>query len=327
MINAKRLLSGFVVAGLLLVPASVSARHLAIAGTKCAKVGLRRTVQKAEYVCAKTSKGLVWRATSKSSGASSGTATTTTTTTRAVTATTTAPAVAALSSQSEIPAVIQNYGFSLSQYSAATGFAGDLKIRGVVPPTFSGENSARDNAQYRLLIDPIALQTVLGKASPQISIWLPLNTKVISMVTGTVCKVEKIYSGDYSIMVAVPQFPCSNGQSVVSFEHEHVLNPLVTVGQRVTAGDVIATVSDYNPHWKAKGFGVVEIGILFGKKNSNSPWHACISSFLDPAKKPALVQAMESAMAAWESELGDSTIFDERAMPIAGCYTTEEIPA
>ena len=105
-------------------------------------------------------------------------------------------------------------------------------------------------------------------------------------------------------------------QSLVSFEHEHVINPVVTVGQKVTAGDVLATVSDYNPHWKAKGLGVVEIGILSSKKNSNQAWHARISSFLDPARKSALLQAMESAMAAWESELSDPTVFDERAMPI-----------
>ena len=223
--------------------------------------------------------------------------------------------------------MIQNWGFNLAPYSASTGFAGDLKIRGVVPPTFSGENATRDNSQYRLLIDPISKQTVLGKASPQISFWLPLGTKVISMINGTVCKVEKLYSGDYSVMVASEKFPCANGQTLVSFEHEHVINPMVAVGQKVTAGEIIATVSDYNPHWKSKGLGVVEIGILFSKKNSNLAWHACVSSFLEPSKKSAMVQAMESAMAAWESELSDSAIFDEPAMPIAGCYSTEELQA
>lgn len=298
------------------VPNVASARAVEIEGTKCAKAGQKRLVKKTPFVCTKTAKGLFWLSSSTRSRTAGGGSNTTNV----------QPATS-LTSQAEIPSIIQNWGFNLAPYSASTGYAGDMKIRGVVPPTFGGENAARDNTQYRLLIDSIALQTALGKASPQISFWLPLETKVVSMITGTVCKVEKLYSGDFTVMIASQKFPCVNGQSLVSFEHEHVINPVVTVGQKVTAGDVLATVSDYNPHWKAKGLGVVEIGILFSKKNSNQAWHACISSFLDPARKSALLQAMESAMAAWESELSDPTVFDERAMPIAGCYTTEEIPA
>lgn len=304
------------------LPHDASARVIEIEGTKCVKAGQKRVVKKATFVCTKTAKGSFWFSISATSPKASGVPSTTTQPT-----TTTMPSVTSLTSQAEIPSVIQNWGFNLAQYSASTGFAGDLKIRGVVPPTFSGENAARDNTQYRLLIDPIAKQTVLGKASPQISFWLPLGTKVISMITGTVCKVEKLYSGDYSVMVASEKFPCVNGQTLVSFEHEHVINPVVTVGQKVVAGEVVATVSDYNPHWKAKGLGVVEVGILFSKKDSTLAWHACVSSFLDPARKSSMLQALESAMAAWESELSDTSVFDERAMPIAGCYSTDELQA
>jgi len=321
-----------VVAIALVVPGAASARFVEIEGTKCPKVGQKRLAKKSTFVCTKTSRGTFWissgssvRPPSSSSAGGQSTTKSTTTTTTATTTTTTVRPTTSIASQAEIPAIIQNFGFNLSAFSSATGFAGDLKIRGVVPPTFGGDNAARDNAAYRMLIDPIALQTVLGKPSPQLSVWLPLGTKVISTITGTVCKVEKIYSGDYTVMVSTPQFPCVNGQSAVAFEHEHVINPVVTVGQRVIAGDVIATVSDYNPHWKAKGMGVVEVGILFTKTNSSSPWHACVSSYLDPSKKASLVQALESAFAAWEAELGDTTIYDERAMPVAGCYTTEEL--
>jgi biotin carboxyl carrier protein len=319
-----------VLAIVLVVPGAASARFVEIEGTKCPKVGQKRVAKKSTFVCAKTARGTFWISSGSavrppSSGSTGGQSTAQSTTTTTTATTTTVRPTTSISSQAEIPAVIQNFGFNLSAFSSATGFAGDLKIRGVVPPTFGGDNAARDNAAYRMLIDPIALQTVLGKSSPQLSVWLPLGTKVISTITGTVCKVEKIYSGDYSIMVSAPQFPCVNGQTAVAFEHEHVINPVVTVGQRVNAGDVIATVSDYNPHWKAKGMGVVEVGILFTKTNSTSPWHACVSSYLDPTKKASLVQALESAFAAWEAELGDTTIYDERAMPVAGCYTTEEL--
>lgn len=320
-----RLRSSLVVVALLVagVPNVASARVVEIEGTKCVKAGQKRVVKKSSFVCTKTAKGFFWFSNSASSRTANGAPITT----QQTTTTTTLPSVTSLTSQAEIPSVIQNWGFNLAPYSTSTGYAGDLKIRGVVPPTFSGENAARDNTQYRLLIDPIAKQTVLGRASPQISFWLPLGTKVISMIAGTVCKVEKLYSGDYTVMVASEKFPCTNGQTIVSFEHEHVINPVVTVGQKVAAGDVIATVSDYNPNWKAKGIGVVEVGILFSKKDSTLAWHACLSSFLEPTRKASMLQALESAMAAWESELGDSTVFDERAMPIAGCYSTEELQA
>lgn len=326
MFGGRRVVATVVVVAALLLPGLASATFVEIEATKCPKIGQKRVVKKTTYLCKKTSKGAFWFATS-STTTTSGAKPTTTTVARPTGSTVAPTAATSLASQNEIPAVVQNFGFRLAAYSSATGYAGDLKIRGVVPPTFGGENASRDNAQYRLLVDPIALQTVLGKPSPQMSIWLPLGTKVISMVTGTVCKVEKLYSGDFTIMVAVPQFPCSNGQSVVSFEHEHVINPAVVVGQKVAAGDVIATASDYNPHWKSKGLGVVEIGILFGKTNSSSAWHACVAKFLDPAVKTPLLQSLESVFAAWEAELADADVFNERAMPVAGCYTVEEIPA
>lgn len=314
-----------VVVAALLLPGLASATLVEIEGTKCPKVGQKRVVKKSTYLCKKTSKGAFWFTTSSATSAT--VAKPTTTSVARSTGSTAAPTAAtSIASQNEIPAVVQNFGFRLAAYSSATGYAGDLKIRGVVPPTFSGENAARDNTQYRLLIDPIALQTVLGKPSPQMSIWLPLGTKVISMVTGTVCRVEKLYSGDFTIMVAVPQLPCSNGQAAVSFEHEHVIAPAVVVGQKVAAGDVIATVSDYNPHWKSKGLGVVEIGILFGKTRSSQAWHACVAKFLDPAVKTSVQQSLESVFVAWEAELADPDVFNERAMPVAGCYTTEDIP-
>lgn len=325
MFGGRRVVATVVVVAALLLPGLASATFVEIEGTKCPKIGQKRVVQKTTYLCKKASKGAFWFATSSTTTTSG--AKPTTTVARPTGSTVAPTAATSIASQNEIPAVVQNFGFRIAAYSSATGYAGDLKIRGVVPPTFGGENAARDNAQYRLLVDPIALQTVLGKPSPQMSIWLPLGTKVISMVTGTVCKVEKLYSGDFTIMVAVPQFPCSNGQAVVSFEHEHVINPAVVVGQKVAAGDVIATVSDYNPHWKSKGLGVVEIGILFGKTNSSSAWHACVAKFLDPAVKTPLLQSLESVFAAWEAELADADVFNERAMPVAGCYTVEEIPA
>jgi hypothetical protein len=145
------------------------------------------------------------------------------------------------------------------------------------------------------------------------------------MVTGTVCDVPKLYSNDYSVRVAPPGMKCMQGGAYILFEHEHLLNPTVKVGDKVTAGQKLGVVSDYNPHWKAKGLGVIETGVFFSKKGSTKPWHSCLSSFIDPSKKSAMLATLSSAFAAWETERGDSTFYDEAKMSPVGCYTTAEM--
>jgi hypothetical protein len=199
-----------------------------------------------------------------------------------------------------------------------------MLIKGVTPPTFTGPNAATDNAMYRLLIGPIGA-VVQGMVEPQNGFYLPLGTSVISMVDGTVCDVPKLYSNDYSVRVAPPGMACMQGGAYILYEHEHILNPTVKVGDKVTAGQKIGIVGDYNPHWKAKGLGILETGVFFSKKGSNAPWHACLSSFLDPSKKTALLATLSSAYAAWEAELGDNTLYDEAKMSPVGCYTTAEM--
>ena len=102
-----------------------------------------------------------------------------------------------------------------------------------------------------------------------------MGTKVRSLVDGVVTNVPLLYSNDYSIMVA------TNSKSQWQYETEHVTNPLVKVGDTVTAGQVIAEVS---PHSKDgnSGFGMVEIGIL---KGGNPPQHICPFAYLDPSVK------------------------------------------
>lgn len=278
------------------------------AGGKCTKAGATANSGKTTLKCTKVGSKLVWVMQSSKGSGSSGSASSGTQPT----------------SQRDIPAIIQNWGFNFTDYSAATGKAGDMLIKGVTPPTFTGPNAASDNAMYRLLIGPIGA-VVQGMTEPQYGFYLPLGTSVISMVNGTVCDVPKLYSNDYSVRVAPPGMSCMQGGAYVLYEHEHLLNPTVKVGDKVTAGQKLGIVSDYMPHWKAKGLGVIETGVFFSKKGSNAPWHACLSSFLDPTKKSAMLATLSSAFAAWEAELGDNTLYDEAKMSPVGCYTTAEM--
>lgn len=94
----KRLLSaaviGLIVAGHLAFPAD--ARVVPdIRGTKCAKVGVSRTVKRVSYTCSRSGRGLVWRPARSSRGGAATTTTAVTTTTSIVPRRTAAQVVAA----------------------------------------------------------------------------------------------------------------------------------------------------------------------------------------------------------------------------------------
>lgn len=238
-------------------------------------------------------------------------------------ASTTAPEGGAtgLASSDEIPAVIENWGFDLQAYDPATGMAGVMKIKGATTPPFDSHN--RMDNRY-LFID--YGNSGKGDTDLQMAFFLPLGTPVLSMVTGVVCDLPTLYSGDYSVRVAPVGVECTNGTSPVFFETEHVIDPVVQQGDSVVAGQRVATVSDYHQDWKSLGFGVVEIGVSFNIGNGSSgPMHGCPSRFLDPAKADGLLAVLASIHAAWEAVSGDTTLWDEAAQPILGCTTLDDI--
>jgi hypothetical protein len=232
------------------------------------------------------------------------------------------------SGEFEIPAVIENLGFKLSSFDPATGFAGDLKIKGVSIPVAPENDPNKDflNESYKYLMSKYG---AIDRNGPdvQMSFFLPLGTKVTSMVSGTVCDVTKLYSDDVSVRIAPKGLECypeGLGGASVLFEHEHVVNSNVKYGDVVTAGQVIAEVSDYRKDWKSKGLGIVEIGVFFSKKDSTAPWHACPMKYLAPDKKMEILKDLNSAYVAWESESGNPDLYDETA-EFPGCVTMEDL--
>ena len=240
-------------------------------GAKCTKPGITVHVGNADLRCMKKGSKLVWaklgqqgagQGSSGSGGSSNG-----------------------IASNASIPKSIQNWGLALDPYDSASGKAGVMQIRGVTPPTFG---NATDDAMYSHIVGLYG-EVLKGMTEPQMAFVAPLGTPVISMIDGTVCDLPTLYSNDYSVRVAPAGMACVNGGTPILFEHEHLLNPTVKVGDKVTAGQRIGTVSDFNPHWKAKGMGIIETGVFFSKNdNSGKPWHACLANYLAPAKKAAL---------------------------------------
>ncbi|MFZ9630338.1 MAG: hypothetical protein ACO3C1_13430 [Ilumatobacteraceae bacterium] len=221
--------------------------------------------------------------------------------------------------------MIETFGFDLAPFDAASGAAGAMTIAGVVPPTLpdSDPNAAALDARNRYLFLPFGFAEG-DQTDPQWSFFLPIGTPVVSLITGTVCDVPLLYSNDYSIRVVPDGIECEGpGRAPVMFETEHVIDPLVAVGDRVTAGQRIATVSDYQGIWTQIGFGIVEIGVAYNLGDDGSPWHACPSRFFAPEAREAMLSTLESLMAAWSAELGEPDLYAAARTPEPGCFSAD----
>ena len=274
------------------------------AGAACSKAGLTVHVGNSHLRCMKKGSKLLWvKVSGQSGGSGSGSSN-------------------GIASNASIPKVVKNWGLAVDTYNAATGKAGVMQIQGVTPPTFS---DPADTALYRHILG-IYGEVVRGALEPQMTFIAPLGTQVISMVDGTVCDIPKLYSDDYSVRVAPTGTPCLNGAASILFEHEHLINPSVKVGDKVKAGQQVGIVSDYNTNWKALGMGTIETGVFFSKNdNSGKPWHACLANYLDPAKKASMLAVLTSVESAWIAERNDPSLYSLGAQNPVGCLTQDDI--
>jgi hypothetical protein len=310
--RSTRIVTGAVGVALLASAVAVPAEAATKPGAKCSRAGITVHVGNADLRCMKKAGKLVWvklASPAGSGGGSGGSA---------------GPSGAntGIASSASIPKVMQNWGLALAPYDAATGRAGVMQIAGVTPPTFG---NASDDALYRHIVGLYG-EEVRGSREAQTVFIAPLGTAVISMVDGTVCDLPTLYSNDYSVRVAPTGTACSGTAAPILFEHEHLISPTVKVGDKVRAGQQLGVVSDYNPHWKAKGMGVLDVGVFYSKNdNSGRPWHACPSNFLDPSKKDALLSTLASIQNAWIAQRGDASLYNLSAQNPVGCVTSDDI--
>ncbi len=209
----------------------------------------------------------------------------------------------------EPPLKLKSIGINLDYYNPATGKAGDLvftKNKVMFDVLFT---------EFGFVIPGNMSATGADKTSPQPTFLAPLGTKVVSLVDGIVVGVPVLYSNDYSIMVA----PDSN--SNWRYETEHVVNPLVKVGDTVKAGQIIAEVSPHNKDGSS-GYGMVEIGILRG---GNPPQHICPFAYLDDSVKSDVQSKLKALYTSWEEYRGNNSLYNESAQPTPGCLTLQPI--
>lgn len=153
------------------------------------------------------------------------------------------------------------------------------------------------------------------KSNPQPTFIVPLGTPARSLVDGIVVSISTLWSGDYSVQVT------SNGKmDRWIYETEHIINPKVKVGDRVTAGQIVGEVSNFDKG-APTGFGAVEIGIL---KGGNPPKHVCPFLYLDPSIKEAVYTKLRAFYKSWNKYKGKA-IYNESSYSVPGCLTLEEI--
>lgn len=210
-------------------------------------------------------------------------------------------------SPDEPPLLLKSIGVNLDYFDVRTNHAGDFVF-------------TKDKLQFdRLFMDYgffIPASSVSpDKNNPQPTFVLPLGTPVRSLVDGVVVNVGTVWSGDYSIQVTTD----GKLQKWI-YETEHVIKPKVRVGDKVSAGQIIGEVSDFD-RGAPPGFGTVEIGIL---KGGNPPQHVCPFAYLDPSIKTEVLQKIKAFYAAWEQYKNNTTLYDETEK-IPGCLTLDPI--
>ena len=172
----------------------------------------------------------------------------------------------------------------------------------------------------------------LDYVDPQMTFFVPLGTVVRAIASGTVCAVTKLntgYSDDYSIGIGVSAggkpacitAPDGSGfGAVATWEHEHVMEPAVKVGDVVKAGQPIAVASYYKKdNWLyTSGYALYEIGILASSPDGR-PMHVCPALYLKASVKDTLLSQLATAARAYETNTGKT--YYSPATLATGCVT------
>lgn len=209
--------------------------------------------------------------------------------------------------------VLKRHPIDLAPYNATTGRAGDASF---VRPLFLN----RVFTEFGFVIPAATTSSGNDKANPQPTYLAPMGTKVRSAVDGVVDRIADLWStatlGDVSVMVKPDGLA---GRCYVVVEFEHVVNPTVRAGDRVTAGQTIAEVGPLNSQG-SQGLGLVEFGILTGSGDGR-PLHVCPYAYFDPAVRTSQIEILGRFLADWEAFTGDTSLYDEARWVggITGC--------
>src|SRR3989338_10123869 len=176
------------------------------------------------------------------------------------------------------PAIDEQHSSQQYPSAAANPDEPPLKLKGI-GVNFEDFKFTKEKLQFNMLfmgfgfiIPASSSSSGQNKSNPQPTFVVPLGTPVRSIVDGIVAAIPTLWSGDFSIQVTAD----GKMQKWV-YETEHIINPKVRVGDRVTSGQIIGEASTFDQGAQA-GYGTVEIGIL---KGGQTPEHVCPFAYLD----------------------------------------------
>lgn len=219
------------------------------------------------------------------------------------------PTSSQAAAETQPPLLLGSVGFNFADYNPATGKAGDIVFTKTKLP-FDMIYGVFGQQDPRSPNDP-------SKRNPQPTVILPIGTKVLSLVTGEVVEVKQLYSGDMTVWVA------KDKNSTYFYETEHIKNPTVKVGDKVTAGQIIGEVSDYDSQ-NNPGFGLIEIGILHSRTDGGAPEHLCPLNYLDPKIKDKTLSSLTKLYSAWNQYLGKE-IYKYSTFANPGCVVLDAV--
>lgn len=143
--------------------------------------------------------------------------------------------------------------------------------------------------------------------------FMPIGTAVTAVSEGTVIRVVEVEGPeDLLIMVRPDDAP----QWTIGYEH--VSNVVVSAGDRVAVGDVIAEIApDDGPYLQGYGKTALMIFVDSGRAGENLTY--CPFLLLDDSVRDQIYQEVDDHVTQWEQNIGRN-IFDEELWYSTGCY-------
>ncbi len=188
--------------------------------------------------------------------------------------------------------VIKNLGVVIDRYDADTGLAGNLVLNPI---------DRRPFIEFGY--------TESGRTFPAFEYYVTTYTVVTCVADAIVTHVNYQASpGDYEIHT---QF---NADTSWIVEYDHILNPQVTEGQTIRAGDPIG-LAGVGPSAQV---GRTEIMIFLGGVR---PLSYCPLMIFDPTQIETAKQQISDLMSDYETLKGDPSLYNESTMLVPGCHS------
>lgn len=194
--------------------------------------------------------------------------------------------------------VIRHLGISIAEYDSATNKAGDITFA-------AGETFIPFG---KLLEGDSGL-----KRTPELTWFVEEGTPVRAPLTGLVSQIDLLYSGDNLIILRQPASDWEVGV-------EHVIDPLVQVGDEVEAGQIIATAT---PETTPVGtIAFTELAVWLPADTDEEMIKMCPYLAFDPDLKQEFAAQILALAEAWEAHWG-ADVFDQASWTQPGCVIDE----